>query len=103
MRAKTQNIKVEVHPCALQEPTPQGLEITFNGKSYHFHFYIDTCGRYVALCNNVGCQDAYGEGANWWYAVNECMHKVLQKRGDKAPKRSLKQSDVWQRQKEEKT
>lgn len=72
MKRTTQNIKVEVHCCALKEPCPVGLEIAFNGKSYRFHFYINDVGRYVALCQNF-----HGEGANWWMAANECMGKIL--------------------------
>ena len=77
MKQKTQTIKVEVHPCALKEPCPKQLDIRFNGKSYLFHFYINDVGRYVALCNIVGCSEFHGEGANWWIAAKECMYKIL--------------------------
>lgn len=80
MNRKFQNLKVEVHCCALKEPTPGHLEVVFNEKSYRFHFYINDVGRYVALCNTVGCDDFYGEGANWWLAVNACMSKILKSR-----------------------
>lgn len=77
MKRKTQTIKIEVHPCALKEPCPQTLEISFNNKGYFFHFYINEWGRYVAISNTVGCQEFYGEGANWWWAAQACMEKIM--------------------------
>jgi hypothetical protein len=52
------------------------IEIHFNGEAYMFHLYYNNYKRYVALCNTVGCSDHYGEGADWWSAVNECMSKI---------------------------
>lgn len=80
MKQKIEKFNVKVHPCALVEPAPIRLEVNFNGKSYSLHFYVNDVGRYVALCNTVGCQDAYGESANWWMAANECMNKVLKRK-----------------------
>ena len=78
MAERIRSFKYTEHPCHLQEPTPRRLEIHFNGKVYSFHPYINDVGRYVVLCNTVGCDKFHGEGANWWFAVNDCMTKILQ-------------------------
>lgn len=75
---KTETFIYKVHPCALTEPVPDTLSISFNNKSYSFHFYINSRGRYVALCNASGCENFHGEGANWWLAAQSCMNKILE-------------------------
>jgi hypothetical protein len=76
----TETFEYQRHPCALPGDVPDTVEITIDGAWYSFHLYLNTRGRFVALCNTVGCDHAYGEGPNWWVAVSECAHKVLRGR-----------------------
>ena len=69
----------KIHPSALKEPCPDYLKITFNDRTYNFHFYINKEGRYVALCNTGKYHDCFGEDAHWFGAANNCMISVFGK------------------------
>lgn len=78
---KYKNFKYKPHPCELKEKCPDKFEMSFSGKTYMFHFYINSYGRYVALCNTYGCENFHGEGAHWFAAASQCMERILKKKG----------------------
>lgn len=64
------------HPCDLEDPAPDQLQISFNGNICMISFYVNKEGRYVARSSG----GIFGEGANWWMAANDCMTKILEKK-----------------------
>lgn len=80
VKEPTRNVVTRIHVCDLGI-APKLVDISFGpygspDEKYLFSLYVNESGRYIAYSR--GREDFFGEGANWWLAISECMHKILQ-------------------------